>query len=122
MAVLFERPAMSKGSQVTTTLTRSGLLTIDKVINDEYFSNTDKWKEVSLHWEGVGTENSQNKTLTFNGMATSDQKILRVSAKARANFNISVIVITDFDQGRLTINRDEIPSSLLTELDITYNA
>lgn len=119
MPTLLTRPPIAKGTQVTCTLIRAGLLTVQSVSTDAYFSNVANWKDITINYRGIG--NNQVKTLRFDGRISTSSAVLRISLKAKAGFQVESIIIVDFDEGRRVIRREELSQVILGEVDIpTY--
>lgn len=119
MPTLLTRPPIAKGTQVTCTLLREGLLTVQSVSTDAYFSNVANWKDITINYRGIG--NNQVKTLRFDGRLITADAVLRISLKAKSGFQVESIIIVDFDEGRRVIRREELSQVILGEVDIpTY--
>jgi hypothetical protein len=115
MSFLTKPTSMMKGVSESFTLEKSSLSMVDKVFADEFFSDSSNWKSVTVEYKNSF---GQKQVLAFNALLNSPTAFFSVSSSARGDFEITKVVISDHDNGTLTIDRSELDVSDLPDLDL----
>jgi len=105
---LFTIPAsISKGAAQSVTLDKSALFALAAVSGDAFFSIQTNVKRAIVEYNS--NPGNQKEYLVFDLSQTSPTATFQVSARARSNFLLERIVLEDFDQGTLIIDRADLP-------------
>lgn len=117
MPIIFKPATVNKGEAAEMTLSKSALAALPIVSGDAYFSVQSNWNKVILHY--VSSVGGQIEPVIFDASLASPTANFLASLTARDEFEIDKIIIEDFDNGRLLIDR-----SLLTvgDFDISLSS
>lgn len=110
MAILTKPSVILKGTPAIFSLSKSELLALAIVQNDDYFSDMQNWSRVNLKYRSsVG---KQYELVEFNATSDNPTGIFSVSSRAKNYFQIISIEIFDFDGGVFVIPRSNLNTSL----------
>jgi len=112
MPIITKPASIEKNSLAEISLDKSALAAI---VSNLYFQDSDNWKSVDMVF--VSNPGNQRKVIKFDAAQLSPLASFYASAKAENIFEIKKIVINDFDGGKFTILRVDIPNAT-TEFDI----
>ena len=117
MAIITKPANVEKNSPATFTLSKSELVALSVVQENEYFSDTANWSKVILNYKS--SDRNQFHIVTFDATQESPTGVFFASEKASDVFEIISINIVDFDNGIFRI----APTELVTDdFKIDYNA
>lgn len=103
-------PSVIKGQTATVTLSKSELFELNKIEQDEFFSNEQNVKScVFLYKSTVG---NQIKKLSFDLSQASPAALFKTTTRTRPEFILTKIVLEDFDGGTLTLKKFDLPQNL----------
>lgn len=106
-----------KGSTTILSLNKQELLQLTQVSSDEFWSTAANISRVTLSYES--TIGKQQKNIDFDFTQSLPTSTIVFSPNARSIFSLKKIILRDFDEGRFSVKRSELSTSVLTELDIT---
>ena len=109
------KPTVVKGQPTTFTLVKSELALVAKIALDSFFSDITNWKRISIQFKNL---EGQEQILIFDPSELPCTSIFSVSEKARSDFQITSLIIKDFDGGNISLVRSEFEEELLTDLDV----
>ena len=115
MAIVSKPAVIQKNVAAEFTLSKSELAQVSSVANDTYFGNTANWKEVILYYKSNPAK--QREILKFDATQESPTANFLVSDRARDVFEVQKIVIKDFDEDSMTVERSELVAA---EFDISF--
>lgn len=120
MALLTFGTTPAKNATSVVTLNKADLLALPQVSGDAFWgasSGTNIKKVVVTFLSTIG---GQDKRLEFDFAQASPTANLTFTNKARDNFEIYVVLVKDFDDGELLINRAQLLNAIpgLASLDI----
>jgi len=105
---LISMPAsLSKGSSHTITLDKDALFALPVVSADSYFSIQSNASRCIVEYNS--NPGDQKHYLIFDLSQASPSAIFTTSEHARGSFLLERIVIEDFDEGTLVIERPNLP-------------
>ena len=113
MPIITKPSTIDKNSPAEISLDKAALAAVSLVVADDYFSDSDNWKEVFIYYKS--STGNQREILKFNATVSSPTADFLVSDKALDIFEVQKIVIVDFDAGNITIPRSQLTTS---EFDI----
>lgn len=106
---LFNIPAsISKGSAQTVTLDKSALFALAAVSADAFFSDESNVKRCIVEYNS--NPGDQKEYLVFDLSQASPTAIFQVSTHARGSFLLERLVLEDFDEGTLVVDRADLPA------------
>lgn len=117
MPIITKPAAVDKNSPAEISLDKSALANVASVLADDYFSDSDNWKEVFIYYKS--STGNQREILKFNAELASPTANFLVSDKALDIFEVQKIVIVDFDSGNITIPRSELT---VADFDVDMSA
>jgi hypothetical protein len=117
MPIITKPSTIDKNSPAEISLDKAALAAVSSVVADDYFSDSDNWKEVLIYYRS--STGNQREILKFNATVSSPTADFLVSDKALDIFEVQKIVIVDFDAGSITIPRSQLTTS---EFDIDTSA
>jgi hypothetical protein len=112
---LLNIPSISKGIAASVTLDKPTLFSLSSVLADPYFSIQANVKKCVVEYNSEPA--NQREILEFDLSQLSPSASFLVSDKARSSFSLERIILEDFDNGTLIIERASLPSGL----DITVS-
>lgn len=115
MPILTKAP-ITKGTPAVFTLDKAALALLAPVVADSYFSDSAKWKHVSLTFKS--STSNQNKVLLVDVSTSQTTVDFKTSVGCDNIFQISNITLHDFDGGSLLLGRSVLPFSLM-DIDMT---
>jgi hypothetical protein len=107
MPLLSIPASISKGASQTVTLDKSALFALAAISNDSFFSVQANIKRVIVEYNS--DPGNQKELLVFDMSEETPVAIIQVSARARSSFLLEKIVLEDFDEGTLAIERADLP-------------
>ena len=107
---LLNIPSISKGISANITLDKPTLFSLSSVLADPYFSIQANVKKCIVEYNSEPS--NQREVLEFNLSQLSPVAGFLISDKARDSFSLERIVLEDFDNGTLIIERSALPSGL----------
>jgi hypothetical protein len=113
------KPIVVKGEPSSFALVKSQLILVPKIASDSFFADTTNWKRISIQFKNA---QGQEEVLVFDGTESLPTASFDVTEKARADYEITRIIIKDLDDGTLVIKRSDLSSALLTQLDVSFQA
>lgn len=103
---ILTKPAVQKGVAATFSINKSELLAHPLVAADSYFSDSANWYRINVVYKSsVG---SQYEIVEFDASLATPTGTFLISPKARDQFQIQKVQITDFDGGFLEIFRADL--------------
>lgn len=114
MAIITKEP-VEKGVPGTFTLNKTDLAALPEVSGNSYYSNQAVWKRVWVTY--TSTIVGQQVKLAFDATLASPTAIYSNSATADNAFEVTRIIIEDFDAGILNIDRVSLP---VAEFDVIH--
>lgn len=103
--------SITKGVHAPITLIKSELF---ELISDNYFSIPANVKNlIVIYKSDVG---GQREILNFDLLQTTPIATFFISNKARGNFLLDKLILSDFDGGVFVIPRSQLPQSLLSQI------
>jgi hypothetical protein len=112
---ILTKAVVTKGEPSTFTLNKSQIILVPKVSNNAFFSDITNWKRVSIQFKNT---EGQEKVLVFDALEDSPTATFQVTEKARSDYKVTRIIIRDFDDGKLVINRKDLSPAIQFELDV----
>ncbi len=109
MPIITKPSTIDKNSPAEISLDKAALAAVSSVMADDYFSDSDNWKEVFIYYKS--STGNQREILKFNATVSSPTADFLVSDKALDIFEVQKIVIVDFDAGSITIPRSQLTTS-----------
>lgn len=107
MPLLSMPASVSKGTALTVTLDKSALFALAAVSSDSFFSNMTNVKRVIIEYNS--DPGNQRKYLIFDVSEESPSAIFETSIHSRSWFLLERVVLEDFDEGTLVIERPDLP-------------
>lgn len=120
---LFTIPALSKGTPGTVTLDKSALLALAPIAADEYFSDGDNVQYVVVEWNS--NPGSQREIAKFKFSDATPSHDFLVSAQAQDVFEVEQLILIDFDNGEMRLDRAELDAAIaggVAQFDIDFAA
>lgn len=117
MSIINKPNTIQKNNPTQFTLNKSILSLVPLIASDTYFSDISNWKQVLMYYKS--NSGKQKEVLRFNAELPLPIASFLISPKAKNNFEIQKIIIMDFDNGYLVLNRSDITTS---QFDIDLNA
>ena len=111
------KPTVTKGQPSSFTLVKSQLILIPKVSSDAFFADTTNWKRVTVQY---ANSHGQEEILVFDASMEEPTATFSVSDRARSDYQITSIVVTDLDDGMLVISRSDLSAEIHALLDVTF--
>lgn len=108
-------PLITKGISATVSLNKPTLFSLSAVLADPYFSIQANVKKCLVEYNSEPA--NQREILEFDLSQLSPSAAFLVSDKARNSFSLERVILEDFDNGTLIIERASLPSGL----DITVS-
>jgi hypothetical protein len=103
-------PSIVKGVSAAITLDKPTLFSLSSVLADPYFSVQANVKKCIVEYNSDPA--NEREVLEFDLSQTSPSANFFVSVKARNSFLLERIILEDFDNGTLVIERAALPSGL----------
>lgn len=107
MPLLSIPASVSKGASQSVTLDKSALFALAAVSGDSFFSVQANVKRVIVEYNS--NPGNQREYLVFDLADASPSAVFQVSSRARSNFLLERIVLEDFDEGTLVVERADLP-------------
>lgn len=105
---LFSIPAsIAKGSPYTVTLDKSALFALAAVSSDAFFSDSSNVSRCIVEYNS--NPGDQKHYLIFDLSQAAPTAVFQSSAHARSQFLLERVVLEDFDEGTLVVNRADLP-------------
>jgi hypothetical protein len=111
------KPTVVKGEPSSFTLVKSQLALIPKVSSDAFFSDSTNWKRILVQYKNTY---GQKEVLVFDASQEIPTSTFSVTDKARSDYQITRIIVTDIDDGTLVITREELSTTVLGLLDVLF--
>jgi hypothetical protein len=99
--------SISKEASQSVTLDKSALFALAAVSGDSFFSVQANVKRVIVEYNS--DPGNQRRYLVFDLSEASPSAVFQVSARARSSFLLERIVLEDFDEGTLVVERADLP-------------
>jgi hypothetical protein len=115
MAVITYDGIPARGNPLTATLNKTDLASISSVSNDAYFSDSSNWESVVIRYDS--TTSNQHKVVKFDATLVSPTSIFEASSRSRGDFEVTSVMIRDFDGDYFQVLRDELNTS---EFDVLF--
>jgi hypothetical protein len=115
MSILNKAPVL-KGVASQFSINKSELLSLPIVQADDYFSEPLNWNLIKVVY--MSSEGKQYEIVEFDAKIQTPVGNFLVSDKARDLFQVQKVVIFDFDNGFLEIQRSQLT---VAEWDIDFN-
>lgn len=106
MPIITKPASIQKNSPAEISLDKAALAAVPSVVADDYFSDSDNWKDVLIYYKS--STGNQREILKFNAELASPTANFLVSEKAKDIFTVQKIVIIDFDSGKISIPRSQL--------------
>lgn len=107
MPLLTIPASVSKGAPQVVTLDKSALFALAAVSSDSFFSDQSNVKRVIIEYNS--DPSNQRVYLVFDMSQSSPSATFQVSAHARSSFLLEKVILEDFDEGTLVVNRANLP-------------
>jgi len=107
MPLLSIPASISKGSAQSVTLDKSALFALAAVSGNSYFSNQSNVSRCIVEYNS--NPGDQKEYLVFDLSQASPTAVFQVSNRARGSFLLERIVLEDFDEGTLVVDRADLP-------------
>ena len=118
MTIILEKPEFFiKDQDNLLKISRLAIKAIPKVSSHPYFRKVKNWKHIIFNYASL--PENQMEVVLFDGTLAEPTGNLRVSPKARNQFNIDSVVLHDFDNGWLTLQREDLDSN---EFDFIFDS
>ena len=114
MALITYLTVPEKDSDTTVELNKLDLLALTEISSDAYWGVGTNISKVTILM--ISTEGGQKKFLNFDFTQATPQQVLSFSDKARDDFQIRGIKLTDFDGGNFIIGRATASAGTISEL------
>jgi hypothetical protein len=112
------KPTIIKGEPSIVGLVKSQLVSlVPKVATDTFFSDTTNWKRILIQYKNI---HGQKEVLAFDASQELPTSTFSVTDKARSDYRITRIIVTDIDEGTLVITREDLSTALLGLLDVFF--
>lgn len=108
MPLLTVPASVAKGAAQSVTLDKSALFALSAVSSNSYFSDSANVKRAIVEYNS--DPGNQREYLIFDMAEASPTATFQVSNHARSEFLLDRIVLEDFDEGSLVIERADLPS------------
>lgn len=115
MAIVNFNTTPLKGTAGEMQLDKTNLAALTSVTNHTYFSNISNWKKVTLYYKS--TVGNQKLAIKFTATDTTPLANFLASTTARDKFEVKFIIIEDFDDGYMRVERSEL---VVTEFDVCF--
>lgn len=99
--------SISKGASQSVTLDKSAVFALAAVSGDSFFSVQANVKRVIVEYNS--NPGNQKEFLVFDLSQESPTAFFQVSSRARSSFLLERIVLEDFDEGTLVVERADLP-------------
>lgn len=109
-------PSITKGNSATISLNKATLFSLSSVLADPYFSIQANVKKCVVEYNS--NPGNEREVLEFDLSQSSPSVSFLISNKARDSFLLERVILEDFDNGTLIIERASLPSGL----DITASS
>lgn len=109
-------PSITKGTSATVSLDKATLFSLSAVLADSYFSIQANVKKCVVEYNS--NPGNEREILEFDLSQSSPSTSFLISDKARDSFLLERVILEDFDNGTLIIERASLPSGL----DITVSS
>lgn len=106
-----------QGGSEVFTLDRDQLATIAGGLGDGYYADKGFWKEVLVTFQEMSGGIAQRKTISYTDLDTAQFSVS--STAITGTWILRDVTIVDFDQGKLVVERDDIPNINSYNLTIT---
>jgi fibronectin type 3 domain-containing protein len=107
MSIIVSQPEFfRKNEDNIIVLNRNVVKAIPRVVADSHFSNDSRWMHVTLNYRSV--YGNQIEVVLVDATKSQFEGILNVSPRARNEFFIDCVVIHDFDNGWISIPREDL--------------
>lgn len=110
MPLLSMPASVSKGSSQSVTLDKTALFALSAVSGDSYFSIEANVSRCIVEYNS--NPGDQKEYLIFDMSQASPTASFLVSEHARDSFLLERIVLEDFDEGTLVVERADLPVGL----------
>lgn len=107
MPLLTIPASISKGASQSVALDKSAVFALAAVSGDAFFSVQANVKRVIVEYNS--DPGNQREYLVFDMSEESPTASFEVSARARSSFLLERIVLEDFDEGTLVVERADLP-------------
>lgn len=107
MPLLAIPASISKGASQVVTLDKSAVFALAAVSSDAFFSVQSNVKRVIVEYNS--DPGNQKELLVFDMSQETPTANFLVSLRARSSFLLEKIVLEDFDEGTLAIERADLP-------------
>lgn len=107
MPLLTIPASISKGAQQIIVLDKSAVFSLAAVSSDSFFSIQSNVKRAIVEYNS--DPGNQTEFLVFDLSQESPSASFEVSSRARSSFLLERIILEDFDEGTLVINRSDLP-------------
>jgi hypothetical protein len=107
MPLLSIPASVSKGASQSVTLDKSALFALAAVSGDSFFSVQANVKRVIVEYNS--NPGNQREYLVFDLSQESPSATFQVSSRARSSFLLERVVLEDFDEGTLVVERADLP-------------
>lgn len=107
---LLNIPTTQKNTTIQITLNKEELFSLSSVANDSYFSLSSNVKTCYVEYNS--DPGNQRHILTFDLSQVLPSDSIVFSSTARSLFLLDRLILEDFDNGTLIIERTNLPSGL----------
>lgn len=109
----------AKGATTVVTLDKTVVEGMSQIDADAYWTDSANIKNVFIQYKS--TAGGQIKVLMFDFSLASPTASLAFSARARSNFQIFKMIVKDFDDGEIVLNRSDLLGNIptLADMDIS---
>ena len=112
MPIIQNPMVLKKNQRATFFVSKTELLNHPKVLADSYFSDSANWKNVVLRYE-TDDAAPQVENIQMDASMTSPTGQFFVSDKARDDFKLKAIIITDFDGDAFPIYIEDLSEEVV---------
>ena len=107
MAIVTKPAKIDRNTLTEFILNKQELAELAIVSQDTFFSDSSNWKSVSVVYRSdIG---DQNSIVKFDATKNQPKSSFLATFNARDLFEITKIIIEDFDNGKFEIYRDNLP-------------
>ena len=106
---ILTKPAVQKGVAATFSISKTELLAHPLVSADSYFSDSGNWYRINVVYKSL--VGSQYEIVEFDASPAVPTGTFLISSKARDQFLVQKVQISDFDGGFLEISRANLTAS-----------
>lgn len=118
MAILTKPGTVLKGTPANFSLDKDELAAHSALSSDAYFSDNSNWKKVLfLFKSSVG---NQSEAVSFDATQAFPVGVFSVSTRARNIFQISGIIISDYDGANFVIQRSQLSPAERSAMDVAF--